>query len=321
MGGSSEEAFDVTRRLPWIVAITVAFSSGERRVSGQCSDWVQRTSTFRPIFRTSGKMCFDSVRGLTMLYAINSDANPDVMENWFWSGSNWSRLDSANRPPGPEGWLDQYALAFDSRRNVVVLFGGRDSSNILDDTWEFDGQNWKLVATSGPPISAAQSPQMVFDSDRGVIVLMRWNAGMILWEWNGVTWTQRNPTVSPPIRYGFGACFDTVRGVTLVFGGESSSPPDLNDTWEWNGIEWTQRFPTNSPTGRRHASMAFDSVRGKAVLFGGEISGGADLGDTWEWDGNDWTEISPTVSPPARADYATAFDSNRGKTVIFWQGE
>ena len=38
-------------------------------------------------------------------------------------------------------------VAYDLRRNVLVLFGGgaRDSATLYDDTWEFDGSSWRRI--------------------------------------------------------------------------------------------------------------------------------------------------------------------------------
>lgn len=308
----------MTRRLTWIAAIAVAFCSIERRVSAQCSDWVQRTSTFKPASPQYGTMCFDSTRGLSMLYAINADATPDVMESWLWNGSMWAQIRTASFPGGPTGITSSYAMAFDSRRGVVVFFG-KNALGTVAETWEFDGHNWELVTTSGPPLTAAGSGPMVFDSNRNVIVLPRWNPSMILWEWDGASWTERTPSVSPPTRYRPGMCFDSVRNVTLLLGGEAASAVYLNDTWEWDGKDWTERFPVHAPAPRREPSMVFDDVRGRVILYGGHPFNQT-FNDTWEWDGDDWTEVFPATSPPARPKYADAFDSRRGKLVIFYDG-
>ena len=33
-------------------------------------------------------------------------------------------------------------MAFDAARSVVVLFGGDSDSELLGDTWEWDGSQW-----------------------------------------------------------------------------------------------------------------------------------------------------------------------------------
>ncbi|MGK0155974.1 MAG: hypothetical protein ACI9SE_002941, partial [Neolewinella sp.] len=46
----------------------------------------------------------------------------------------WTRA-SHSGPSARSG----HAMAFDSARGAVVLFGGNISSGATDDTWEFDG--------------------------------------------------------------------------------------------------------------------------------------------------------------------------------------
>jgi len=51
----------------------------------------------------------------------------------------WRRVESSLNP----GIRNTQALAWDSRRNRLVLFGGQArDQRLLDDTWEFDGRAW-----------------------------------------------------------------------------------------------------------------------------------------------------------------------------------
>ena len=43
-----------------------------------------------------------------------------------------------------------FGLAYDPVRQRTVLFGGA-SGTLLDDTWEFDGQDWAQIATANAP--------------------------------------------------------------------------------------------------------------------------------------------------------------------------
>ncbi len=87
------------------------------------------------------------------------------------------------------------SMAYDSDRQVTVLFGGHDlnlqGSQILGDTWEFDGTNWAQRFPSNSP-AARDEAQMVYDSNRHRSVLF---GGQIIsnglfklsletWEWD-----------------------------------------------------------------------------------------------------------------------------------------
>jgi hypothetical protein len=111
--------------------------------------------------------------------------------------------------------------------------------------------------------------------------------------------------------------YDSVRGVSVLFGGSSDSGPgNLHDTWEWDGTRWTQMTPATSPPPVAGGMMAYDSARGVSVLFGGSGSTGLNS-STWEWDGTNWTQKSPATSPPARVWAAMTYDSVRGRMVLF----
>ena len=55
--------------------------------------------------------------------------------------SMWRPLGISGEP-GPRALSD---LAYDERRNVIVLFGGDGLSGLLADTWEFDGTMWRRI--------------------------------------------------------------------------------------------------------------------------------------------------------------------------------
>ncbi len=110
--------------------------------------------------------------------------------------------------------------------------------------------------------------------------------------------------------------YDSVRGVTVLFGGWDGLSI-FGDTWEWDGSSWTQ-VSSSGPSARYEHAMAYDSARGVTVLFGGrDVS--SRFRDTWEWDRSSWTQVS-TSGPSARELLAMAYDSARGVTVLFGGG-
>src|SRR5262249_14262812 len=139
------------------------------------------------------------------------------------------------------------AMAYDSNRNRVVLFGGSDSFATtffqgvpsLDDTWEWDGTDWvQRLPAHRPP--ARLYAQMAFDSRRGVVVLhgglnypsypLQQEKLSDTWEWDGTTWTERTETPAPPAAAPYESmAYDAARGVVVL------STPDL---WEWDGNAW-----------------------------------------------------------------------------------
>lgn len=219
----------------------------------------------------------------------------------------WGRAatDGPNRNGGP-------ALAYDSRRGYVVLFGG------VNGTVEWSGSAWTWRNPSNQPSDRSVTGGLAYDGSRGVTVLFGgfdFGAGGPVndtWEWNGTNWTQRSAggISSPPARYAHGLAYDANRQVTVLFGGFDGVSSEFNDTWEWNGSVWTQRTPANSPSARSSFAMAYDTVRGVTVLHGG----GND--ETWTWNGTNWNQQFPTNSPGSRGGHAMAFDTTRGVAVL-----
>lgn len=184
---------------------------------------------------------------------------------------------------------------------------------------------WFLSASNAP--SPRRYHTLVYDSGRQLCVLFGGSDAIPdhengeTWEWNGTTWIQRTTTGSIPARWGHAMAYDSVRDVTVLFGG--FLPGDDGETWEYDGNTgaWTQRA-TTGPRPRRVHAMAYDSLRGVTVLFGGLSFDGPTnqdiyLADTWTWNGTSWTQITTAFSPTARALHSMAFDANRGVVVLF----
>ena len=140
-----------------------------------------------------------------------------------------------------------------------------------------------------------------------------------LWRFDGAKWTDITPTNSPPVRRRHAVCWDPVRNVLVLFGGQTvgaTGTPYLDDTWEWNGTVWTQKTPATPPPGRRYHHMAYDFIGGRVLLFGGTSAIG-DLNDTWGWDGTNWTALNPSSSPSARERFDMVTDTRRLRIVLF----
>jgi Immunoglobulin domain/Immunoglobulin I-set domain len=138
-----------------------------------------------------------------------------------------------------------------------------------------------------------------------------------------IQWIQRTDVGSPGPRTSPTMAFDSVHGVTVMFGGETTNGSggriNPTETWEYNGTNWYQVTITGfSPPGRSYQAMAFDSARGVTMLCGGQNVGGV-LKDTWFYashgDGTGtWTQ-GPDFDPVGRTGLAMAFDNHRNVMV------
>jgi hypothetical protein len=208
----------------------------------------------------------------------------------------------------------EHAMAYDSVRERVVLFGGLDFQlSATGATWEWDGLTWEQRANDGPRSRSGHG--MAFDSLRGVTVLFGGRTGPRegeTWEWNGATWLHRQvPGPSPRSLHAM--AYDATRGVTVLFGGQLNFG-ESSETWEWNGTNWRLR-EVNGPSPRLGCQMVYDTRRHVCVLFGGSV-GPALTNETWEWDGSTWA-LRATNGPSPRLGFAMAYDTSRSVTLVF----
>src|SRR5262249_16934915 len=204
-----------------------------------------------PTPREFQAMVFDSQRGRILLVGGYDAFTTSFGDTWQWDGSAWTQL-STSLPA-----LCAHALAYDSVRDRVVLFGGLSNASgcVAGDTWEWDGANWTRRVPAQSP-SARRFAALSFDRVRGRTVLFGGLNAIATalgdtWEWDGTDWSPGGGAHAPPARCQHALVYDSARGRIVLFGGfRSSSPQALQDTWEWDGTDWTQRGTASSPPGR-----------------------------------------------------------------------
>lgn len=302
--------------------------------------------------RKGHAMAYDRGRGVTVFFGglyFGDDDLTYYADTWEWNGQNWS--DRGTEAPNLR---ESASLAYDDRRDVIVLFGGRSGFNGegLGDTWELSADRWRLRATEGPP--GRSNAPMAFDRNRGVTVLFGGASDARTWEWNGEVWTDR-AVQGPPARDGNGLVYDDSRGVCWMFGGFRKNKR-LNDLWKWDGKTWTEVVTRDAPT-TYVGSMAYDADRHVIVLITGDdalqlwecngerwtqrsykegpfdlrspevvhdrarrvnVIWGNDYPEnrTWEWDGNNW-RVAAHGGPLRRDGFSMTYDERRYRTVLF----
>lgn len=236
---------------------------------------------------------------------------------------SWTQI--AGSGPAPTA-REKHAMAYDSDRGAIVLFGGEVAPNYQGDTWEWDGNSWtQKFPESTPPARAHHA--MAYDTANGVVVLFGgWDGSSFLndtWEWDGTDWTEvcdQPPCAPPSARQDHKMVYDGVRRVVVLYGGYDGSA--LGDTWEWNGTTttWTEQSPAATPGTRHVHAMAYDCSRAVVVLYGGAESDAGNtegLKDTWEYDGSNWTQVCTNCPPGPRIHLTMAYDGARGRSVLF----
>jgi hypothetical protein len=212
----------------------------------------------------------------------------------------------------------------------TLLFGGFDFNQVYGDTWILRYGGW-FQLNPVPSPSPRGGPGMAYDAATQTVVLFGGSpngdfggVGGIdyndTWIWDGKTWTNVSPLVSPPGRRfdTQGMAYDARTGTVVLFGGITANQQPLSDTWTWNGKTrtWTQHSSAVHPSARR-APMAYDGATGAVILFGGDDGNGAVFGDTWAWNGMTWLLLSPQTAPGPRAGAQMAYDAGLRQVVMF----
>ena len=309
-----------------------ADGSGVARALSTAAPWIRRTGTFFPQTVTFHALAWHEASGGMIVFGGREQVAPygQIDSTWEWDGTRLERRLPDPSPPARE----EHALAYDSGRAKVVLFGGYSSvagscgpedSDDCSDTWEWDGVAW---IRREPPISppGRHGTALAYDAARRETVLFggRWLAAngvrhlQDTWAWDGSDWTERAAASPPSPRFGHRMVYDPLRQRVVLFGGGDADAA-VGDTWEWDGGAWERRDPPTGPAARFTPAMAWDGQRGAVLLYGG--IDGSPFDDTWSWDGAEWSRLSPPLAPLARGAPEAAWDGGRGVVVVVSSGD
>ena len=283
--------------------------------------WLPRTPVASPPVRGGHAMAYDPNRNrIVMLGGTGNPTQPNSLgDAWEWDGTTWLPLPSP--PPGLR--RASHGAAFDPvAGRVLFAHGGTETSLnlvIRADTWSWNGVSWQFLHQAPMPSARQRDSTKVAyleTSSRALLFGGTFGGGDLAdtWEWDGGTWAQRQPLVSPPARKWHGLAADPANNRVVLFGGMSGSSL-RGDTWRWDGTTWSQAFGP-APAARINTLMVYDTVRSRVLLFGG-TSGATVHMDTWQWDGVAWQQQFPVTSPSLREWSAMAFDASRGQAVLF----
>lgn len=230
------------------------------------AQWTQRSSAQVPGARANLAMVYARGalgQGRTVLaggVVSNGSASSDT---WAWDGATGQWQGVGSLPTT----MSSHAMAYDSRDNVIVAFGGRTSA--------------------GTPPSISQHR-----------TLYRLDANLL-------GWTQLLPGAGtwPLARERHAMVFDGSSNTTVMIGGiadDQNAGVLYSDVWEWdNRLQtWSLRAASgDAPPGIRRHAVTADTHRSEIVVFGGALSantsgGGIASGHTQ----SEWVFASPRIS-------------------------
>jgi hypothetical protein len=234
--------------------------------------------------------------------------HPPFWDTWSFRAGNWTN----DTPVDSESFLPvDPAYAYDAADDAVILFGGWNSTSVVNQTWEWSRGNWSLLhPTVSPP--ARDSASMTYDASDGYVVLFGGDSahGALndTWEFVAGNWTELTPTRAPPRWGGPGneMVYDGADGYVLyTLGGE---------TWTYHAGVWTNLTsssgvaPEYPPNG-----LAYDASDGYVLEFGTSTNA------TYAFAGGRWANITAntTGAPPTRWSGSMAGMGPSGGVVLF----
>ena len=262
---------------------------GDTWVFSKAFGWKQLKPPVSPPPGLGNFMAYDPTTKTVVLFGGPS-SNPGVSETWTFDGATWTQQLPLVSPPARAGNVN--GMVFDPAIRKVVLFGGVDVGGGIgfNDTWEWDGltKTWdqKFPTHSPSPRSAA----IAYDQTSRKLVLFGGEAGYAFygdtWTYDGVDWTQQQPTATPPARCDNALVFDPTLNKVVMFGGVAGPCEDcgdarLNDTWLWNGSNWAQVQTPVTPAARSGTAFDYDETVNGVLLFGGWVSDTVFTSSNW----------------------------------------
>lgn len=178
----------------------VAFGGSAGRGQAQVVTWEYDGKSWSqvpgpgPAARQGHVFVYDQRRGRTVLFGGSGTAPagqraPQFSDTWEFDGQRWLEIKASGPAPRTSA-----GAAYDSKRGVVIVFGGISAGAFLADTWSWNGSEWKTLADAGPDPRAMG--YLAYDAGRDRVVLFGGRKGYPngdlndTWEWDGVKWTK-----------------------------------------------------------------------------------------------------------------------------------
>jgi hypothetical protein len=297
------------------------------------SVWVQRFPATTPPERAFHGMTFDSARSRVVMFGgrqspVERDDPPTYLnDTWVYQNDDWTRIESVENPEPRQ----VPAMAYDRARGRVMLYGGnrlaadQTSFTTLEDTWEFDGTQWKKIA-EGPKIA---KPVMAYDATRNEMLLLGLNeAGtervMYKYDVQGKAWVSPSPVpaaLPTCVNDGFMVYRDNP-GRVIFFGGVCSTiagTPAAEEVFEWDGSTWTKLTVLAPPPRLAGEAVAYDPVRRQVVTYGGTTAFGSVVGSQTQIFANDTWQVTGYIHRPRPRSQA-GFETDAATNTIWLFG-
>jgi cysteine-rich repeat protein len=235
-------------------------------------------------------------------------------DTWQLTASGLEKLTSS--PPSPRVYP---AMAWDSARRNMLMFGGSNYPSYYNDAYRGSGMPWQWLALGSTGPTGRARPALAFDGAR--MVMFGGEVGDTVfdaqtWTLTDTTWNLETTPSAMVARGGAAIGYDPIRKHVVLFGGAIPSAA-LDDTWVWNGTSWHEVINSFRPSPRSGASLVWNPARQRLLLIGSSTIDS----DAFEWDGDNekWIPFAARNALPGRI-AGNTFTSLDGSGIQLWGG-
>lgn len=310
--------------LAWIVLAHQLHPGPHPASSAPAATQVAARAQVEPPRRDSA-MAYDPAQHVVLLFGgtVAALGGAVTNETWAWDGQTWQQLHPASSPPPLPG-----TMVYDTASgHIVLLLNQIQNGSVANEMWTWDGTTWhQLHPATMPEVLGAS---LADDEAHRQLVLFGGEVPFghvgtrvnTTWTWDGTTWQQQHPAVSPSPRTDSAMAYDAAQQAIVLYGGITDNGISF-ETWTWNGATWQQQHPASTPTERQDLRLVYDNATQQTLLFGGlSVSGGPlAVSDTWTWNGTTWLRVASQGAPDDPFESAAYDDATQTIIVYAVQG-
>jgi N-acetylneuraminic acid mutarotase len=265
--------------------------------------WTNKTPDSSPCPRSLHTMAYDMESDRVIIFGGVKISHPlptpfeGLNDTWTYdfNTNTWTQMNPSLQPTARAG----AAMAYDMESDRMILFGGfSETRTHLNDTWAYDFNNdtWtQLTPTISP--SVRYHPGLAYDKESDRIIFFggnhytstSWIDKKDTWayDYNSDSWTNMNPSSSPPARGWPNLAYNALADRIILFGGgDKHKTISYSDTWvyNYNTNTWTEMTSDPHPSGRFYTDLTYDIESNQVILFGGTNKDDMIFNDTWVYD-------------------------------------
>ncbi len=294
--------------------------------------WTNLTAPFAaaPTERADAASAYDPSLGRTVLFGGLGPYGTALGDLWQESNGSWTAWTAPGELSPGARW--GASMAYDAADGELILFGGRNATSFLGDTWVLNSTGWHRLSSGVSPSPRAFAQAAYDPTESGIFLFGGGSvtrAGRVAlqndsWLLRSGSWVNLSASLrgaSPPGLMEGSLGYDSGAQDLILFGGETATAPVAYSgaTWEFTVDGWSNQTPylTASPSPRAGAAMANDPSAGGLLLFGGATATGVSDA-TFVYGASGWENATGSgPRPAARVGAEMTYDPGTPRATLF----